>query len=883
MNATIRLLTQATTFRQMRLALYKFGESGLLLLLIWPWVLLAVNRSWVFLNGGSVDAWIYFGFFQNLREYQSIYASANSGNYGFYYDDRLSWILPGYLVYQLFPPLLANYILHLGLYYVVVLALYATLALVIHRRAAVLAALLMGSYSYFLNAVGWDYIDGAGLAYCSLTLLLLTFAARRLRWPLWMTAAGVTAAALVFSNLFWAALAPCIGLYYLIIHRHHSVKRIVLGIVLMVVGALSLTIALGLINLTFGGSPFFFASSLEFASQSANLAASPWIASYNDWPIVHPYLVWPLIITLASALWLAIPSLRQRLRAYPQSPALLIFFLSVALTMIALNMRGASPILQAFYYSSYLIPALFLAILVISAPLLASLSRARFAGLLSITALAALGSFTLRACGEFPVTYPALPAIILGIIWLILLIGMPHQVWSYSVFIVAFCIATPSAFGSYAAPFATYSFCTTAPQTQPEDQYLAVLDGIETIRQIAPEKRVYFWYDEDEQPIYSALSSAYLWNWNQISREFPAMSGSGMAFRDIAPPPGTTVVIVSQAPTALADAETTLRQRYRTLHLLSQKNIHHGAIQFTLFIGEIQAVPQKVPLDETLDLTRALYTDRFLRTGWGRPEQPGIWTEGSRSEMDMIIERRFHQDIDMEVDIVHSVGIFVPDPPDIGVGVFVNGVQLDTWHFNAQQLGGRFHVIIPDAVLSISDTTRIVFEIDQPHTPRDLGFNYNDTRALGIAVHSIRFTNYNFWDAQSELLGAPPPNGLRLGHSEADGWAANTVQDDEGILQYGPYTTAVSPGNHTAIWRLMIDNNTADDLPIVRLEVVDSTTNGTVLASRIVTRREWKSPYQYEDFALPFSLAATSPPHALELRIWWYDHAYVREQYVRIQ
>ena len=92
---------------------------------------------------------------------------------------------------------------------------------------------------------------------------------------------------------------------------------------------------------------------------------------------------------------------------------------------------------------------------------------------------------------------------------------------------------------------------------------------------------------------------------------------------------------------------------------------------------------------------------------------------------------------------------------------------------------------------------------------------------MGIEVRSIRFSQHNFWQAQSDLLGTPPPTGLRIGRSEADGWAANTAQDPEGYLQYGPYTSTVAPGDHKAVWRLMIDNNTADDLPIVRLEVAE--------------------------------------------------------------
>ena len=882
MNFSAHTQYNARIITIIRAILLKIGRSDLVLMLAWPWVLLAINRNWIFLNGSFVDSWIYFGFFHNLREYQNIYASANSSHLSFYYDDRLSWILPGYLVYQLFSPLVANYILHIGLYYMVALALYATLALTIHRRAAVLVTLLMGSYPYFLNAVGWDYIDGAGLAYCALTLLLITLAAQRPRWPLWLGLAGVAAAALVFSNLFWAVLAPCIGLYYLVINRQHSLKRIVLGIAPLVAGALSLTAVLALINLAFGGSPFFFASSLEFASQSANLPSNPWVTTHNDWPITNPYLVWPVIMTLACGLWLAVPSLRRRLSAYPQSLALLVLFLSMALTMLAMSMRGSSPVLQIFFYASYLIFALFLAIAVILAPLLAALSRARFAGLLGVTMLAALGAFAFRACGELPIAYPALPAIVLGLVWLILLIGVPQQVWPYGVFILAFCIATPSAFGSYAIPFTTNSFCRLAPQTQPEDEYLAVLDGNAAIRQIAPDQRVFFWFNAAEQVIYSELSSTYLYTWNQISRDFPLIGGRDTSFPGFAPPPGVTVVIVSRSPSALADAQTALRQRSRMLRLIGQHDIHRGAIQYTLLVGVIEAVPEHVALDTLLDFTRPDTTNRLFLRGWSGSDTPGSWSEGPKAEIHMLLDHAQH-DVDMTVDVANTIGAFVPNPPDMSVNVLVNGVQLDTWHFNAEKKWGQFSIILPNSVLAISDTTQISFDISDPHSPRDLGFNYNDIRSMGILVRSIRFSQHNFWNAQSALLGAPPPNGIRVGRVEKDGWAANTAQDPEGFLQYGPYTSTVLPGQRVATWKLMIDNATADDLPIVRLEVVDATAGGAILAARVVTRKQWQAANQYQDFTLPFMLENYAPAHQLEFRVFWYAHAAIREQSVGIK
>jgi hypothetical protein len=219
----------------------------------------------------------------------------------------------------------------------------------------------------------------------------------------------------------------------------------------------------------------------------------------------------------------------------------------------------------------------------------------------------------------------------------------------------------------------------------------------------------------------------------------------------------------------------------------------------------------------------------------------------------------------------------------MAVNVLVNGVRLDTWKFDATRQWGIYTVVIPDTVLAISDTTQIVFDIVDPHTPKDLGIDQNDMRRLGIAVRSIRFDAHNFWNAQSDMLGAPPPDGVRVGRAENGGWAANSATDPEGFLQYGPYTTTVPPGDHVATWTLMVDNNTADDLPIVRLEVVDAAAGEKILASRVLTRKQWVAADQYQSFSLPFTLDNASASHPLEFRVYWYDHANVREQDVSIK
>ncbi|HEU5097586.1 MAG TPA: hypothetical protein VFU22_00970, partial [Roseiflexaceae bacterium] len=412
--------------------------------------------------------------------------------------------------------------------------------------------------------------------------------------------------------------------------------------------------------------------------------------------------------------------------------------------------------------------------------------------------------------------------------------------------------------------------------------YRAVTDGMKAIRQIVPDRRVYFWYNQHESAVYTGLSSTHLFSWNLISFNFPLISGPG-AYPGSIPPVGTTIALLSQDADALAQAQATLIERNRSIRLLGQRTIQHGATPFNIYIFDIQATPVPVSLNQKIDFSHMGYIERFLSSGWSVTEPFGTWTNGPRAELNVSIERPARRSIDMTVDVANTIGAFVAQPPAITVDVLVNGAQLDTWSFDATKQSGIYSIEIPDAVLAISDTTQIAFSIVEPHRPKDLGGDPNDTRQLGIAIRSIRFDAHNFWGAQSDLLGLPPPDGVRVGRAEEDGWAASTAADPEGFLQYGPYTTTVPVGDHVVTWTLLIDNNTADDLPIVRLEVVDSASGEKILASRVLTRKEWTSANQYQWFSLPFTVDQASGSHPLEFRVYWYDHAYVRERDIILQ
>ena len=118
-----------------------------------------------------------------------------------------------------------------------------------------------------------------------------------------------------------------------------------------------------------------------------------------------------------------------------------------------------------------------------------------------------------------------------------------------------------------------------------------------------------------------------------------------------------------------------------------------------------------------------------------------------------------------------------------------------------------------------------------------------------------------------------------IGFAQYSGWGANT-SSGTGLMVYGPYTNGVLAGSHTAIWRMMIDNNTNPSADtVVMLDVNDSEAN-QVLASRTLTYTSFAAPMAYQVFELPFTLDASRVGHHLEFRVWYMSKAYINVDWV---
>ncbi|MBI3230665.1 MAG: hypothetical protein HYZ45_10945 [Burkholderiales bacterium] len=119
----------------------------------------------------------------------------------------------------------------------------------------------------------------------------------------------------------------------------------------------------------------------------------------------------------------------------------------------------------------------------------------------------------------------------------------------------------------------------------------------------------------------------------------------------------------------------------------------------------------------------------------------------------------------------------------------------------------------------------------------------------------------------------------QIGRLEGDGWSVNVTDTPGFFMNYGPYTTAIEAGNRTATFRLQLDNVSADNNAILAIDVFDATA-GVVLATRQITRREFTTPFTYQDFSLAFVSAAN---HQLEFRTKWLGSSYMKQDKVIVR
>lgn len=223
----------------------------ILCLTLAPILVALIHDDWLFTPIEYLDPWYNVGFFLNYFDPQFMP--------GHYKESRMSWLAPGYLAYQLFGPLAANYVLHLGSLIAAAVLVYLTLARLVSRNAAFIAAALLCAYYPFHNSGGWDYQTTPAGAFYALTLYLLTRGAQSKRPGPWLVGAGAAFGGAFHADILFVNTALGLAALYLAAAaRKPSVKELATVAGWGLLGFVMLTQVLSAVAISAGRSPMFY-------------------------------------------------------------------------------------------------------------------------------------------------------------------------------------------------------------------------------------------------------------------------------------------------------------------------------------------------------------------------------------------------------------------------------------------------------------------------------------------------------------------------------------------------------------------------------------------------------------------------------------------------
>jgi hypothetical protein len=599
---------------------------------------LLFNPQWLF-DRPFRDPWLYYGYFRFARIYVHE-ASAST-----YYASRLSVILPGYLLRHLLPVIAANTVLHLGLYGCALGAFYVSTRAFVGRRAALLTALALGCQGFFLGALGSNYVNGFGIAYYLLATAAVATAAGGERRPggeprpaawLLLAAAGALAVAIVSANLFYAIYLPFLAASFVVLNRRGARLGLVPAATAAAVGVVAALAGLQLLWLFWGGGHGFFLAPTVTWLRDFTRRPSLFKAPFAAWVRGAVWLLAPALILTgslalccrrllaASRIWpaknrpgrraVASPPTGPDLLAGPRLPGVRrwdlyvqVHYLAFCALMVLCELGPQGVTLQYPFYASLALPAAFLALAGLLAPLLEELSRRVFVWLLAGT-VATLG--WLGAGGPLPswlgwqtlsaYAFTALALAGIAVAVLVTAMTRPRPVSTVSdrparepqrrllrqaLLLLVLCLGAPELLGASRRPG------RLAPGfVDPRGFSLQLDRTLSVLREADPSLQVRLWYDQSEAagPLYDSVACSWRLCGRLVNATFPA-AGKGRCCDGLPIVPGMQLAVLSQRPPAAATAAA-----LAALATLGLSAHPQGAIAVPGLLPEVRVILLKV-------------------------------------------------------------------------------------------------------------------------------------------------------------------------------------------------------------------------------------------------------------------------------------------------
>jgi hypothetical protein len=268
-----------------------------------PLAMAAVNDSWLYTVSGWLDPWYNVGYFIHYNDPTFLN--------DYYKIARLSWIIPGYIIYYLFNPLVANFILHIGALILSTCSLYLGLKRSLNARAAFIAAAMLTVYFPFHGSGGWDYQTTPSGAYYLIAFALISYAAQSPSRNRLLFLAGLSLGATLHANVLFINLIPLLVAHYLTliyVSKYQPIDRrlLISGGVNVALGILAITVLLGTINYLVGRDFIFFKILFRivttYVADVGNMKQwwLPWSSLWFALPVHFSYLAAPFSVFCVS-------------------------------------------------------------------------------------------------------------------------------------------------------------------------------------------------------------------------------------------------------------------------------------------------------------------------------------------------------------------------------------------------------------------------------------------------------------------------------------------------------------------------------------------------------------------------------------------------------
>jgi hypothetical protein len=593
-------------------------------LLILPLLLFAIDRNWIFPTLIH-DPWIYLGYgidpWRMLTKYDNTY-----------YGGRLTIVLPLALAHGLLPPLSAHCVVHLALYYTSVFTLFSLIAKGIGRKTAFITALAMGTYFFFLDAIGRDYCDAFGITYFLMASWFVSRADGSRRGLLAMAAGGACAAAMVITNLFYLTLAPFPAANLVIfqgVKRSPSPSSILKVLLPYVLGALGLCIPLSLFSKAIVNDFWFLRASISIGRYlylnpgQEVLRKGTYFFRFpdNEWMWSAVWLALPAAVALVS-----LPTAYQvvkgssRGRVQPthvwSAQILLLFVIFGAIDWLT----STTSMLQVWYYESVLIPATMLALGTILGRTVESLDQRSY----TVTAAMACILFVTQAAIPWTFEYPlrnTIPTGMLALLPALAALAILSVASRFQWILVSLALLASAMFATrvgfsegnstpiFAQPHTDHKFKgkerprKLLPYVQRMHQYdqyraeayLAIVDAVRYVRSHDRKNEVQYWFDmlDPHAILYDNLACTRCWGYSILNFNFPNIR-EPMTEARIPLQTGQLIAIPTVIPDAVYYARLHLIMVGFKARLIDRREIAHGKIKFTINIIELEAITPKI-------------------------------------------------------------------------------------------------------------------------------------------------------------------------------------------------------------------------------------------------------------------------------------------------